>query len=249
MSTEIDTRVTADLHPQIIDTLPGVTADMAVHVGQAVDALTSAYTYVGSIYDMRDAAFADPELTPEGALLKVDDYANAKLAAVTTKIDGAVKNMTRSIDALTADMKSAVKELAGKQVSGEVRAHIKAAGPDRIKLLEQAVADKDTEVLSSVCGAPPMLSGISKEMHEFFTLRYNEMTKPETAKRLKALTAARDHLNERGGLVLREMMKAVGTVPIITQDKAGISRISGHIRPQDVRAKRNASRDVYKKLA
>lgn len=248
MSTEIDTRVIADLHPQIIDTLDGVTAETAVHVSQAVDAITSAYTYVGSIYDMRDAAFADPELTPEGALLKVDDFANAKLAAVTTKIDGAVKNMTRSIDALTADMNSSVKEQAGKMVAGEVRALMQKSA-DRVGLLEKAVDDKDLEVLSSVCGAPPMLSGLSKEMHAHFTRLYNEMTKPETAKRLKALTAARDHLNQRGSLVLREMTKAVGTVPIITQDKAGVSHISGHIKPADVRAKRDASRSVYKKLA
>lgn len=249
MSAEFDTRVSVDLHPQIIDTLYGVDADTATFVSGAVECFDAAYKFIGSVHDMREAAFADPTLTPEAALLKTDDYASAKLTAVTKLLDGTSKRFTTTINALQKDLTTGVKEEGSKMVSGEVRAHIKAAGPDRIKLLEQAVADKDTEVLSAVCGAPPMLSGISKEMHEFFTLRYNEMTKPETAKRLKALTAAREHIDNRGPLVLREMLKAVGTVPVIQKDKAGISRIVGHVKPHEVRAKRNASAEVYRKLA
>lgn len=249
MSTEIDTRVTADLHPQIIDTLDGVDSETKVFVTGAEECFTAAYKFIGSIHDMRDAAFADPTLTAEAALLKTDDFANSKLSAVTTMLDNTSKRMTTTITALQKDLTRAVKEEGGKQVSGEVRAHIKAAGNDRIKLLEQAVADKDTEVLSAVCGAPPMLSGITKEMHEFLTLRYNEIVKPETANRLKALTAARDHIESRGALVLREMTKAVGTIPITEQDKAGVTRIVGKITPQQVREKRSTSAAVYKKLA
>ena len=249
MSTEIDTRVSADLHPQFFSNLDGVDSDTEVFVAGAVECFTSAYRFIGSVHDMRDAAFADPTLTPEAALLKTDDFAHSKLTAITTMLDATSKRFTTTINALQKDLTSAVKEEGSRLVSGEIRAHIKNAGPDRIKLLEQAVADKDTEVLSAVCGASPMLSGISKEMHSFFTLRYNEIVKPETAKRLKALVAARDHIDNRGGLVLREMIKAVGTVPIITKDKAGISRISGKITPHEVRAKRNASAAVYKKLA
>ncbi len=249
MSTEIDTRVSADLHPQFISSLDGVDSDTEVFVRGAVECFDAAYKFIGSIHDIRDAAFADPTLTPEAALLKADDYANSKLTAVTTMLDGTSKRFTTTINALQKDLTSAVKEEGSKMVSGEVRAHIKAAGPDRIKLLEQAVADKDTEVLSAVCGAPPMLSGITKEMHEFFTIRYNEMVKPETAKRLKALTAAREHIDNRGPLVLREMVKAVGTIPVTIQDKAGITRIVGKITPHEVRAKRNASQAVYRKHA
>ncbi|AZQ69210.1 hypothetical protein EF888_19975 [Silicimonas algicola] len=249
MNTEIDVRVSVDLHPQIIDNLDGVDADTSTFVSGAVECFDAAYKFIGAVHDMRNAAFADPTLTPEAALLKTDDYANSKLTAVTKMLDGTSKRFTTTINALQKDLTAGVKEEGSKMVSGEIRAHIKAAGPDRIKLLEQALVDKDTEVLSAVCGASPMLSAITKEMHQFFTLRYNELVKPETAKRLKALIAARDHIDNRGPLVLREMLKAVGTVPVIQKDKAGISRIVGHVKAHEVRAKRNASAEVYRKLA
>lgn len=49
--------------------------------------------------------------------------------------------------------------------------------------------------------------------------------------------------------MLREMERAVGTIPVIKQDKAGVSRIVGKVTPREVRDKRAASAAVYKKHA
>lgn len=248
MATEIDTRVSIDLHPETVMKLDGVDADTAPFIAPAVEAFEAAYAYVASIHEVRAAAFADPTLTPEAALLRTDDHAAGKLAAVTQRFDNTIARFTTTIKSLESDLSASVKELASKAVSGEVRAHMKAS-KDRVKLMEQALAEKDDEVLSAVLGAPPMLSGLSKELHAVFLRAYNAQRKPEASKRLKALTAARTHLENRGGLILREMERAVGTVPIIKQDKAGVSRIVGKVTPREVRAARNASAAVYKKHA
>ncbi|MDE9450806.1 hypothetical protein J3R80_10050 [Aliiroseovarius sp. Z3] len=248
MSTEINTSITADLHPDTFRSQVGADDDTAPFIAPAVEAFESAYSYLGSIYAVREAAFSDPTLTPEAALLRTDDHAAAKLAAVTQKFDSTIAQFTRSIKSLEADLSASVKEQAGKMVSGEVRALMQKSS-DRVALLEKALAEKDEEVLSAVLGAPPMLSGLSKELHATFLRAYNQMRKPETTKRLNALTAARTQLENKGGLVLREMEKAVGTVPVLKQDKAGVTRIVGKITPREVREKRNASAKVYRQHA
>ena len=248
MATEINTAVSADLHPDTVLRLEGVDHDTATFVAPAVEAFGAAYAYVASIHAVRDAAFSDPTLTPEAALLRTDDHAGAKLAGVTKNFDATISQFTRSINALEADLTASVKEQASRAVSGEVRAHMKASS-DRVKLMEQALKDRDDEVLSAVLGAPPMLSGFSKELHATFLRAFNEQRRPATSKRLKALTSARTYLENRGTLILREMERAVGTVPFVSQKEGSKGQVVRHITPSEVRAKRDASAKVYRQHA
>ena len=245
---DLDINVAPDLHPDTFLNLDGVDNETAPLIAPAVEAFESAYSYIGGIHQFRKAAFSDPTLTPEGALLKTDDHAQAKLTAVTRKIDGAIAQLTKTIDAYNADLSSSVKAMAGERVSSEVRAHMKASS-DRVKLMEQALADGEAEVCSAVCGAPPLLSGFTKEMHAIFVRRFNEMRKPETSKRLKAMVAARTRLEQQGGLVLKEMVRGVGTIPVVSDKEGSKGQIIRHISPTEVRAKRDASAAVYKKHA
>ena len=243
---DLDVNVAPDLHPDTFLNLDGVDSETAPLIAPAVEAFESAYSYIGGIRQFRKAAFSDPTLTPEGALLKTDDHAQAKLSAVTRKIDGAVAQLTKSITSLEADLSASVKEQAGRMVSGEVRALMQKSN-DRVGLMEKALAEGDDEVLSAVLGAPPMLSGLSKELHAAFLLKFNQLRKPETTKRLKAMVAARTRLEQQGGLVLNEMMKAVGTIPVVSDKEGSKGRIIRHITPTEVRAKRDASAAIYAK--
>jgi len=183
---DLDINVASDLHPDTFLSLDGVDNETAPLIAPAIEAFDAAYQYISGIHQIRKAAFADPTLTPEAALLKADDHAQAKLPSVTRKIDSAVAQLTHTISSLEADLSSSVKEQAGRMVSGEVRALMKASN-DRVALMEKALAEKDDEVLSAVLGAPPMLSGLTREMHAAFLRLYNEQRKPEASKRLKAM--------------------------------------------------------------
>lgn len=241
---DLDVNVAPDLHPDTFLNLDGVDSETAPLIAPAVEAFESAYSYIGGIHQFRKAAFSDPTLTPEAALLKTDDHAQAKLAGVTRKIDGAVAQLTKSITSLEADLSASVKEQAGRMVSGEVRALMQKSN-DRVGLMEKALAEGDDEVLSAVLGAPPMLSGLTKELHAAFLLKFNQLRKPETSKRLKAMVAARTRLEQQGGLVLAEMVKAVGTIPVVSDKEGSKGRIIRHITPSEVRARRDASAKVY----
>lgn len=245
---DLDVNVAPDLHPDTFLNLDGVDNETVPLIAPAVEAFEAAYQYIGGIHQIRTAAFADPTLTPEAALLKVDDHAQVKLTAVTRKIDGAIAQLTKTIDAYNADLSSSVKAMAGERVSSEVRALMQKS-TDRVGLIEKALAENDHEVLSAVLGAPPMLSGLTREIHAVFLRKYNEQRKPETSKRLKAMVAARTRLEQQGGLVLREMVKAVGGIPVVSDKEGSKGQIIRHISPTEVRAKRDASAAVYKKHA
>jgi hypothetical protein len=142
-----------------------------------------------------------------------------------------------------------VKEQAGRAVSGEVRALMQKSN-DRVGLMEKALAEGDDEVLSAVLGAPPMLSGLTKEIHAVFLRKYNEQRKPETMQRLRALQSARSYLMDKGSLVFKEMTKAVGTIEVRIKhknpDRPDTIRFVG---PDEYRAKRDSSAAIYKKHA
>ena len=152
MSDHIDTRISPALHSANIANLDGYTDETAPLVVSATEALDAAYGYLSGIHDLRAAAFADPTLTPEAALLKTDDHARAKLAGVTSKIDSAVAQFEKTIGSYESELSSSVKEQAGRMVSGEVRA-LMLKSENRMALMEKAFADGDDEVISAVCGA------------------------------------------------------------------------------------------------
>lgn len=247
MSDDIDIRVSADLHPGTVLGLEDVTEATAPFVSSTVDAFRSAYKFIGTIHDVRAAAFADPTLTEAAALLKADDYARSKLAGVTKKFDAAMQHLKSGIAFIEGELAQPVKEQASKTISGEVRAALKAATPDdRSEMLQRALAEKDHEVLSAALGGPPMLSGLTKEQHAFFLRRYNELREPEKTAHLRAMTAARDHILSQPMLLFKQVEKAVGGIPVHDQRTGRVVR---EIKPQEIRAKRDASSAVYARHA
>ncbi|WP_284165822.1 hypothetical protein [Frigidibacter sp. SD6-1] len=245
MADQIDTRISPALHSANIANLDGYTDETAPLVASATEALDAAYGYLSGIHDLRAAAFADPTLTPEAALLKTDDHARAKLAGVTSKIDSAVAQFEKTIGSYERDLAAPVKQKAGEVISTEVRAHLKAS-PNRIDLVRKAIADGDDEVAASALGAPPMLSGLTPEIHRVLLVEYHTARQPVIAQRLRALRSAKTYLENHGGKVLAEAVKAVGGLPVTDARTGHVIRTDG---PEAIRAKRDKSAAVYAKHA
>ena len=245
---DVDTRVPLSLHPTNVTSMSDVDDDTRVFVNPAAEALEAAHTYLGSIYDVRQAAFSDPTLTEPAALLKTDDYAMAKLEAVTRKLDGTVAQMGKTIKAYEAQLVAPVKEKAGAVVSTEVRAHLKASA-DRINIIRQAIKDGDDDIAASALGAPAILSGLTPEIHSVLLREYHEVRQPVVAKRVRAMTAARDYLERHGPQVLKESIKAVGVIQIPIPGPDGKTLGFRTEGPDAYRKKRNASSAVYKRHA
>ena len=64
--------------------------------------------------------------------------------------------------------------------------------------------------VGAVLGGVPYLSGITPEMQNILLRLHHEKSNPRAAKQLRAAKAGLEMLGERGGLIFKEMEKAVG---------------------------------------
>lgn len=71
----------------------------------------------------------------------------------------------------------------------------------------------DHTSVAALLGAPAYLSGLDANFQQTYTRFWNERSAPEVAQRLKAMKGAKQMIEERAGLVFKELEKAVGAPP------------------------------------
>jgi hypothetical protein len=248
MADEIDTRVSLDLDPEAaMLTINDYDDDTASYVGPAKSAFTEAFTSLRAIHDAKAAVAEDPTLNEAGQLLKVDDYArNRMIAKVYPLWDTASSTLNAKVEAWEKEMTKEVVSQSSQMVSGEIRAHMKGLKTgERLAAISQAIRDGDSVVASAVLGAPAMLSGLDDEMKQVLLREYHEKFNPGLAKRLRAVTAARDLIDGRMGVLKKEVAKAVGTIKIKGPSYDLHGRYSGEITPGQLRAQRDKSHKPF----
>jgi len=248
MADEIDTRVSLDLDPEAaMLTIADYDDDTASYVSPAKSAFTEAFTSLRAIHDAKAAVADDPTLNEAGQLLKVDDFArNRMLAKVYPLWDTASSSLNAKVEAWEKEMTKEVVSQASQMVSGEIRAHMKGLKTgERMAAISQAIRDGDSVVASAVLGAPAMLSGLDEEMKQVLLREYHERFNPGLAKRLRAVTAARDLIDGRMGVLKKEVAKAVGTIKIKGPSYELHGRYSGEITPGQLRAQRDKSNKPF----
>lgn len=238
MADNINSLVSADLHPENVEHLDGYDDDTAVFLGSTRDAFDTAYKFIGAIYEVREAALGDPTLTPAAAILKTDEFASKRLSSVTKLFDSTVASLGKSIASYEQELTAPVLEKGAKLVAQEVRSHLKGLKPEeRHKVIQEAHDSGNEVVMCALLGAPALLSGITDEMQAVYLRFWREKTEPVKAQRLRAMRAGKERLETRGGLVLTEMVKAVGYVT----DPATKRRIT----PDLLRTQKAAADKVY----
>ena len=249
MADEIDTRVSLDLDPEAaMLTINDYDEDTASYVGPAKLAFTEAFSSLRAIHDAKAAVVDDPTLNEAGQLLKVDDFArNRMLAKVYPLWDTASSSLNAKVEAWEKEMTKDVVSQASQMISGEIRAHFKALANDgqRHAAFRQAMENGDQVTASAVLGAPAMLSGFDEEMKALLLREYHERFNPGLAKRLRAVTAARDLIDGRMGVLKKEVAKAVGTIKIKGPSFDIHGKYSGEITPAQLRAQRDKSNKPF----
>ncbi|KQN08608.1 hypothetical protein ASE85_16920 [Sphingobium sp. Leaf26] len=248
MADEIDVRVSLDLDPEAaMLTITDYDDDTASYVGPAKAAFSEAFTSLRAIHDAKAAVAEDPTLTEAGALLKVADYADKRMIAKVYPLwDAASSTLNAKVEAWEKEMTKEVVSKSSQMVSGEIRAHFKGLKTgERLTTLSQAIRDGDEVVASAVLGAPAMLSGFDEEMKQVMLREYHERFNAPLAKRLRAVTAARDLIDGRMGVLKREVAKAVGTIKIKGNTFDLHGQYSGEITPAQLRAKRDKSNKPF----
>ena len=248
MSDEVDIRISAGLDPEAaMMTIADYDDDTATYVSGAKAAFTEAFTALRAIHDAKVAVEDDPTLNDAGKLLKVDDFAQKQMIGKVYPLwDTASQTLNAKVEAWEKEMTKEVVSQASQMVSGEIRAHMKSLTTgQRMAAISQAIRDGDSVVASAVLGAPAMLSGLDEEMKQILLREYHEQFNPGLAKRLRAVTAARDLIDGRMGVLKSEVAKAVGTIKIKGNTFDMHGQYSGEITPGQLRAKRDKSHKPF----
>lgn len=248
MSDEVDIRISAGLDPEAaMLTIADYDDDTATYVSAAKSAFTEAFKSLRAIHDAKTAVAEDPTLNEAGQLLKVDDFAQKQMIGKVYPLwDTASQTLNSKVEVWEKEMTKEVVSQASQMVSGEIRAHMKSLTTgQRMAAISQAIRDGDSVVASAVLGAPAMLSGLDEEMKQILLREYHEQFNPGLAKRLRAVTAARDLIDGRMGVLKSEVAKAVGVIRIKGPNFELHGKYAGEITPGQLRAKRDKSHKPF----
>ncbi|WP_269218941.1 hypothetical protein [Brevundimonas vesicularis] len=214
MSDPIDTRVTPSLHVANVARIAGYDDDTRSYLAPTETAFSEAYVGIGRIHDAKAAADRNPSWTPDERLIQTQAFAEKTFASIARRFDSAGAALTRSIEALEAELSAPIASKAAQGVASEIRAYAKALqGGERMSFIQRAIDDGDDLTVGAVLGAPAYLSGIERKTQEVYTRAYHERANPLTAKKLRAMQGALDLIGQRSGLVFKEIEKAVGAPP------------------------------------
>lgn len=210
---EIISEVTPSLHPHNIEAIDGYNDDTRLYVAPALESFSTAYESLGAVHKARVELEKNAALTIENRQLMVADFSDKHLTVISKKFDSAISNITKSIDSMETMLTTPLELGAERSViATEIRAHVKSMSvADRFKFLNDALDAGDHTTLKAVLGAPSYLSGMAEEERKFRTRAYHEKHSPEVAKRLQVMRTAKQMMEDRGGLVITEIQKAIGT--------------------------------------
>jgi len=214
MSDKVSIVVTPSLHPDNVKSIDGYDADTEAVLAPTMTAFDEAYQAVIAVHTAREAAKTNPAWNEAQVIIETDNLARRKTEHVTRTFDAVRGNLVKGIEHIEAELSAPISTKAAATVATDIRNHAKAMSTEeRHNFIKDALDSGDAETMSSLLGAPPYLSGLTKELQATYTRMWHERTSPDMAKRLKAMVGAREMIERNAPLVFSAMEKAVGAPP------------------------------------
>ncbi len=212
MPTPVDIRITPSLHADTLKEVDGYDEELTAPIlAPALEALDDAYITLGKLHDGRDAAKKNQAWTEGQQVLAVSDAAGRHQQRLAKKFDNVRATLDKQITHFEELLQQPLESRAAVTISTEVRKFVKDMPvEERHKFLQQAIADADHITVSAVLGAPPYLSGLDANFQKSYVRMWWERTTPELATKLKAVRGAKAVIEQRGGLLFKEIEKAMG---------------------------------------
>ena len=212
--SEIDTRVTPSLHPDVVAQIDGYGEDTKDVLAPTMTAFSEAYIGLSQVHTAREKAQTNPTWNVAQQVIHTQEFADKIKAKVARSFDSTMANLKKGITHLEGELSAPITSSATSSVSAEIRAHVRSLPTgERIAFVQKAIEAGDEVSASAVLGAPCYLSGVEPGLAQSYTRLYHEKKSPEVAKRLKVMMGARDLIMQRGALLHSEMEKAVGMAP------------------------------------
>lgn len=214
MSTEVSTQVTPALHPDNVKQIDGYDETTALVLGMTETAFDTAYKGVISVTNAREKAKTNPTWNEAQQIIHTQEFADKVMTTVTKQFDNARGNLVKGINYLEAELNVPLTEAAAGAFGKEIRDHMKGLNTaERQAFIQRHIDAGDERVVSAILGAPPFLSGLDANMQTTLTRFWHMKRQPDKAARLKVMQGAKDLIENRAGLVFKELEKAVGMRP------------------------------------
>lgn len=222
----VDTRITASLHPQSVASMDEYDSDTEGELQQVVQAFTSVYEGIGKVLDVRDVAAGNTAWNEDMRTIKVQEMADRAFAKFAPQLDRVYHNMRAGVELIEKQLSAPVEARAAHTISTQIRDHVKGLaerqgtstadkrpGQSALGFVQAAIQKGDEVTVSAVLGAPAYLSGLTDEMQAVLRRLWNEKANPTASKRLRAMRAAMDLIQDRAPLIHKEMERVVGKSP------------------------------------
>lgn len=222
----VDTRITASLHPQSIASLDEYDSETEGELQQVVQAFTSVYEGIGKVLDVRDVAAGNTAWNEDMRTIKVQEMADRAFAKFAPQLDKVYHNMRAGAELIEKQLSAPVEARAAHTISTQIRDHVKGLaerqgtstadkrpGQSALGFVQAAIQKGDEVTVSAVLGAPAYLSGLTDEMQAVLRRLWNEKANPTASKRLRAMRAVMDLIQDRAPLIHKEMERVVGKSP------------------------------------
>lgn len=215
MTTTINSRVTPALHAENVKQIEGYDdSDIAAVLAPTLNAFDEAYSGIGQVYEAREKAKTNPTWNEAQQIIATDDLAQKQFGRIAKIMDTTRANLEKGIAHLEQELSQPVTTRAAHPVASEIRTYVRGLGTTKLhSFIQSAIDNGDHDTVTAVLGAPAYLSGLTREFQQTYLRFYHERNNPATAKRLKAMQGAKALIEERAGLVFKELEKAVGAPP------------------------------------
>lgn len=246
MSDEMDTRISPTLHPGISGEIADYDEDTRPLLGQTETAVSEAFKALQSIHNAKEGAKLNPTLNEFEQLVAVDDHAIKVMNRVYNSWSRAVDVLNNNIAAMDKELNAPVESKASRTMATEIRQHFAnlEMGP-RMNALRKAIESGDEMTATAVLGAPSYLSGLDPDLHAEYLRDWHEAQNPVEAKKVRAMRAAADMLNNRYALLKKEVEKAVGVHEEYHEDRQGRRVLARTWTAGEIRNRVKASKERF----
>lgn len=247
MSDEIDVRISPTLHPGLAGVVEDYDEETRPLLGGAETAVSEAFNALRSIHDAKAGAAKNPTLNEYAQLVLVDTHATTLMSKVYAKWSREVDVLNANVTKMEMELNAPVEQRATASMASEIRSYFRGLeqGP-RMNVLRKAIEAGDDVTVTAVLGGRPYLSGLDPDLHTEFLRDWHVAQRPTEAKKVRAMKAAADHLNERYKNLTSAVTAAVGDIKIYETSKVnGAPILVKTITPAQVREQVKASNAAF----
>lgn len=246
MSDEVDTRISPTLHPGIAYEIADYDDDTRPLLGATETAVSEAFEALKSIHDAKAAAATNPTLNEFAQLIAVDNHAEKRMAKVYAAWSRTTDVLNNNIAMMEKDLYAPVEQRANASMASEIRAHFKALKPnERMLALKTAIDNGDEITATAILGGKSYLSGFDPELHAEYLKDWHNAQRPVEAKKIRAMRAAADILNDRYKLLTRAHREAVGVIEETAEGRRGEKLVVRIWTPAQVRERVRAANEPF----